>query len=721
MRRPAVSSLAVIAVLVAHAALFVAPRETPAEEAPPPPAPGKALVEQFLREQVRAQGERSRRDLERAEPWPELRARLRGELRDMLGLDPEPPRGDLRAVVTGVSERADLGIAVEKLHFQSLPGLYVTANLYRPLQVRERLPAVLYLCGHGQVKLDGVSYGNKALYQHHPAWFARHGYVSLVIDTLQLGEIEGQHHGTYKLDMWWWPSRGYTPAGVEAWNSIRALDYLETRPEVDAGRIGVTGRSGGGIGSWWLAALDDRPAALVPVAGITDLEDHIVGGAIDGHCDCNFVINIHGWDYAAVAALAAPRPVLHANSDKDRIFPLGGVYRVHQEMRTLYDRLGASDRLGLLITEGPHQDTQELQVPAFRWMERWLRGEAARPVAVLAEKFFDPKDLKVFASLPADERNTTAHEWFVPAREPPPVPADLAAFDGLRRELLAGLAARTFKNAPRAGAALESELHVAVERDGLLLRGYRFRSEGPFRLPLWVVSGARHPRPSLVVLTPVDERGWEAWLGEVAGSFAAELGAPAAAGDPERAAALRRLLDKEDWAFAVLEPRGIGPTRWASSPKEENGIRRRFLALGRTVEEARVLDVRRAIRAVSSIQELAAARLWIQAEREMALISVYAGLFEPEVKRFDLHALPASHREGVALLNVLRVLDVPQAVSLLLPRRVFLHGVREADFAWAKQAAALHETEPGKSPLVFRDPAGEAAPAAPPEEKASGR
>ena len=104
-------------------------------------------------------------------------------------------------------------------------------------QVEEKLPAILYVCGHGGVKKDGVSYGNKVHYQHHGEWFARNGYVCLTIDTLQLGEIEGIHHGTYNHDMWWWNARGYSSAGVEAWNCIRALDYLETRPEVDADRF----------------------------------------------------------------------------------------------------------------------------------------------------------------------------------------------------------------------------------------------------------------------------------------------------------------------------------------------------------------------------------------------------------------------------------------------------------------------------------------------------
>jgi len=162
----------------------------------------------------------------------------------------------------------------------------------------------------------------------HPAWFARHGYVCMVIDTLQLGEIEGIHHGTYRYKMWWWNSRGYTPAGVEAWNCIRALDYIQTRKEVDSSRFGVTGRSGGGAYSWWISALDDRIKAAIPVAGITDLQNHVVDGYVEGLCDCMCIVNTFGWDYPLVAAMVAPRPLLTSNSDKDNIFPLKGVIRM---------------------------------------------------------------------------------------------------------------------------------------------------------------------------------------------------------------------------------------------------------------------------------------------------------------------------------------------------------------------------------------------------------
>src|SRR3984957_14831959 len=183
-------------------------------------------------------------DIHSLADWQARRPELQREAREMLGLDPMPERTDLHAVITGKIEEKDF--TVEKLYFQSQPHLYVTADLYLPKPLSKSAPAVLYLCGHLSVISNGVSYGNKTAYQHHGIWFARNGYVCLIIDTLQYGEILGHHRGTYDEGTWWWNSRGYTPAGVETWNAMRALDYLDSREEVDANRIGVTGRSGGG-------------------------------------------------------------------------------------------------------------------------------------------------------------------------------------------------------------------------------------------------------------------------------------------------------------------------------------------------------------------------------------------------------------------------------------------------------------------------------------------
>ncbi len=114
-------------------------------------------------------------DIETADDWNARRDVYRTQLREMLGLDPWPEKTPLKPVVTGTVEHEEF--TVEKVQFQSRPGLYVTGNLYLPKNRDKPAPAILYVCGHGQVKKDGISYGHKTHYQHHGAWFARHGYV----------------------------------------------------------------------------------------------------------------------------------------------------------------------------------------------------------------------------------------------------------------------------------------------------------------------------------------------------------------------------------------------------------------------------------------------------------------------------------------------------------------------------------------------------------------
>ncbi len=412
------------------------------------PAWGNELEAYFEHETTKLE-ERCLAEIRSAEDWLARRDVYREQLQEMLGLAPWPERTDLQATVTKTVRHEEF--TVENLHFQSLPGLYVTGNLYLPRGATEGPhPAVLYVCGHARVVEDGVNFGNKARYQHHPAWFARHGYVCLTIDTIQLGEIEGIHHGTYREGMWWWNNRGYTPAGAEAWNGIRALDYLQSRSEVDGTRIGITGRSGGGIYSWWVGALDDRVKVAVPVAGITSLRNHVVDGCVEGHCDCMYHINTFRWDFPQIAALMAPRPLLISNSDKDTIFPLDGVVAVHGKVKRIYELLEAEDQLGLQITEGAHRDSQELRVHAFRWFNRFLKGEDAlirRP----AEALLPARDLKVFDELPEDERTSVIHETFVPRAPAPVVPTDAVEWEEMRSAWMRHLESKVFAGWPEAG------------------------------------------------------------------------------------------------------------------------------------------------------------------------------------------------------------------------------------------------------------------------------
>jgi dienelactone hydrolase len=626
-------------------------------------AADRQLAAYFQSETQKLQ-DRCLNDIKTLDDWKAKRPVYKRQLLEMLGLDPLPEKTPLEATITGTVEHEQF--TVQKLHYQSVLGLYVTANLYLPRGLDKPAPAVLYVCGHGNIKKDGISYGSKTSYQHHGEWFARNGYVCLTIDTLQLGEIEGIHHGTHRYNMWWWLCRGYTPAGVEAWNCVRALDYLETRKEVDASRLGVTGRSGGGAYSWWIAAIDERIKAAVPVAGITDLQNHVVDGCVEGHCDCMFVVNTYQWDYPMVAALVAPRALLLSNSDKDTIFPLDGVMRVHEKVRRIYKLYDAEKNLGVHITEGPHKDTQELRVHAFTWFNRFLKSEEGL-IRVPAERLFEPEQLKVFEKLPGDQLNTKIHESFVPAAAQPAVPQSKEQWATLRDGWMKVLREKVFRAwpTPREAGPLDVDRVFTAEADGVTLTAYDFNSQPHVRLRLFLFRATNVPDPSHVALYVLDETGWTRWLAPLQAKFEDRLGTYSVPGpDPNGFRKLQKILPVERNMHAYLCPRGIGANAWTGEERKQTQIRRRFMLLGQSLDAMRVWDVRRAIQALEQIEEAQGMTPHVLADRQMAGVALYASLFESRIGGLHLFDPPQTHRDGPILLNVLRYLDMPQAAAL---------------------------------------------------------
>jgi dienelactone hydrolase len=645
---------------------------------PSAPTPGDKMLAEYFKTETAALEARCLADIKTLDDWNAKKAGYRHQLFEMLSLSPLPARSDLKPVVTGRIEHELFN--VENLHFQSMPGLYVTANLYLPKKLTKPAPAILYVCGHARVATDGVSYGNKTAYQHHGAWFARNGYVCLVIDTIQLGEIEGIHHGTYREGMWWWNARGYNSSGVEAWNCIRSLDYLQSRPEVDPNRLGVTGRSGGGAYSWWVAALDDRIKVAAPVAGITDLHNHVVDGTVEGHCDCMFTVNTYRWDYAQVAALVAPRPLLIANSDKDSIFPLDGVNRIHEKVHRIYALHKAGDKLGLLITEGPHKDTQDLQLPVFRWFNRHLKGEDPI-IEMAATNFFTPQQLRVFEKIPADQRSSKIHETFVPQAAEPRVPSSRDEWAQQRKLWETALQQKVFAGWPNEPGPLQLEPNgtVAFSHSGeaAQLHAYDFTSEHDVRLRFYVVQPAA-PLPGNLTISfqALDAQGWAEWwqlmlpiLSPMTQGQGLVLDLPPSdmaslAAQRERIGQFVRKLRENHSIGVFFAPRGLGLTPWDQNERKQVQIRRRFMLLGQTLEGMRVWDIRRAIQAVRTVEGLGNKPITLSGRKELGVDVLYAALFEKDIYALELSETPLSHRAGPDYLNVLRVLDLPQAVAM---------------------------------------------------------
>jgi cephalosporin-C deacetylase-like acetyl esterase len=605
--------------------------------------PGDAAIERYLQKETERIGQRFLDGAKTRAEWESRKPRLRREYFDMLGLWPLPEKTPLHATTTGTVDRGD--VVIEKLHFQSRPGLYVTGNLYRPKKIDSQLPTILYVCGHSGRGRDG----NKTAFQDHGMWFASHGYICLIIDTLQLGEIAGIHHGTYREGRWWWQARGYTPAGVECWNGVRALDYLVGRPDVDAERLGVTGISGGGAATFWIAAADERVKVAVPVSGMSDLESYVSHKVINGHCDCMFLVNTYQWHWTTIAALIAPRPLLFANSDNDSIFPMDGNRRIIARLRQLYKMYDKPELVDEYISKGGHEDRPDLRVAAFKWFNEHLKHDYGE-VKEVTFKPLPGKDLRVFPEdkdIPKDAINGKIDETFVPlAQVKLPKEGEFAEW---KKGLMKELRAKSFRTLPKripAGKAdagrgptsrLDTEVGIAVEVFTPVGRG----GSGPPKEPA-----------SLIVLNRGDK--------------------------------LDTIVSVPSWAFpymrapvSVVSVRGgdalnvsksnemPSPTNWTrKSPP--NYVERSFALLGSTVDVGRVYDVAATVRWLDDHNK--GKYQWrVLGRGQSGIAAAYAALFEPSIKEVVIVDPPVSHRDGPIFLNVLRVLDIPDALGLLAP------------------------------------------------------
>lgn len=314
--------------------------------------------------------------------WEKQRAEVRATLWRLLGR--LPPRPASPVVRTIASETRPYG-RVEKFEFDNGAGATVPGWLVLPAGVQGPSPAILYCHWHGGEYDKGAI---ELFRQEHtpevPAeTLARKGYVVLAIDAYGFGERSGHGPGgpeerggaeelsASKFHLW----VGRTLWGMIVRDDLMALDYLATRPEVDARRIGVTGISMGATRSWWLMALDERPRAGVAVACLTRYTDLIRHGGLRYHGIYYYVPGmLNHFDTEAVVALSAPRALLCLTGDSDAGSPVAGIRRIEQTVELAYRLHGAETDFSSVIYPGVgHVYTPDMWQKMLGWFDRHLR------------------------------------------------------------------------------------------------------------------------------------------------------------------------------------------------------------------------------------------------------------------------------------------------------------------------------------------------------------
>lgn len=256
---------------------------------------------------------------------------------------------------------------------EAAPAYYV-----RPRGAAERLPTILFNHSHGghyeQGKEELLHHAGYLQQPPYAEELTRRGYAALCIDHWCFGERRGRTESETFKEMLW---RGRVMWGMMVYDSLRALDYLAGRPDVDASRLGTLGLSMGSTMAWWVAALDTRVLACVDLCCLTDYQALIDAQGLDGHGIYYYVPNLlKHFSTAQVNALIAPRAHLALAGNYDPLTPPAGLDRIDAGLRQVYRDAGASEAWRLLRYDCGHLETAAMRAEVVAWLGKWLGGRA---------------------------------------------------------------------------------------------------------------------------------------------------------------------------------------------------------------------------------------------------------------------------------------------------------------------------------------------------------
>lgn len=298
--------------------------------------------------------------------WEARKAALRNQILVAAGLSPLPEKTPLNAQVFGKYDGH--GYTVEKVLLETLPGFYLGGNLYRPADNRATHPAILNPHGHwqyGRLENEQIDSG--------PALgisLARQGYVVFAYDMVGYTDtIQVPHRfGSSAMRLW-----SFGPLGLQLWDSIRALDFLSSLPDVDTTRIGAVGASGGGTQTFLLAAVDDRIAFASPVNMVSSI---MQGGDL---CENTPGLRINT-NNVEIAAMTAPRPMLLVSDTTDWTRNLPRVE--YPAIKKIYALYGKADQVSAVQFQAVHNFNQQSREAVYQFLAQLNPG------------WSNPRDLK---------------------------------------------------------------------------------------------------------------------------------------------------------------------------------------------------------------------------------------------------------------------------------------------------------------------------------------
>ncbi|MEX2307486.1 MAG: acetylxylan esterase [Pirellulales bacterium] len=540
--------------------------------------------------------------------WERRRGELQSELRKTLGNFPWENRPPLNANITGRLDHGDH--FVEKVLYESLPGLYVTALAYVPKNIEGRLPAVICVNGHWP---DAKA---TELIQRRCMGLARMGVIAFCQDVIGTGERQAfagtppqTYHGFY---------RGAAPRivdrtlmGYVMFECIRALDYLHTREDVDPAKIMCTGASGGGMQSMYFAALDERLAGAVPVCYISSYEAHMGATA----CVCEVPTGVlqysNQWE---ILALHAPRPLFCIAASRDvPVFQPKPMLASLEKTRRVYQLYDHAERVTSAVVDSGHDYNKAMRELLYGHVARHLLG---RPDAKISEP--DDLPLETSHALSVGLPKATETMQSLTYRRAGELvnqiaqPRDVDQWQRLKQEQQKRLRNEILGDFPDT-RRVKQAFHRTLTHNDYMIEHWMFEPEPGILVPAILCrshdAAASDKRPAVLV---VDEVGKQA---------AFESG-------------LADVLVKDGFVVLAIDYRGAGETAGTVPAIEygpgtpEYNLTNYSLFVGRPLAGMRVVDIRCATDFLTSREEVDSARIAIVGRGRGALSAVLAASFD---------------------------------------------------------------------------------------------
>ncbi len=596
-------------------------------------------------------------DIDNAADWKKKRSFLHEQYMKSMQLHPLPERSGLKVERHG--KFSGDGFSAEKIAYEILPSCWGSANVYLPTPVpQEPLPGILYLCGHKTIGIEG--------YHQHAVMWARRGYACLVFDTIEQHDGRGNHHGTYYGQRFDWISMGYTGAGGELFNSIRALDILCGLPEVDSKRIGVTGISGGGAQSFFLAAADNRVKALATSCGVAMQNYTLAKRQLQQHCDCMYINNLYQKSIGEYAGLIAPRPALYCFASKDNLFSPPEYKLLYSQAKKAYELMDASDNCELFEYEAPHMYKPESVVKINSWMDKHVAGKEMDDVSLNEPELAEQK-LTVFNGCPPTENKMHVLPELLSPLGSIPLPQSKGEWHSIQKDAIDKLKEEVFIDHSNMHETLETEtVGLWEDKPGpgekYITRHNSYKGSVA-GMDTWVYTHICPEKTDNIIvgLCGRDETAFDMWRN------------------------VSPLISGAQRFFAV-EGR-TGGINGSDKFMGKDYLRAGAL-IGLSPVKIMIRDYLLHIDFINSLPYIHDHGIYLYGKGEMGVAAIYATLLDERVKGVVADSIPSSHRMGAYIPGILKIMDIDHAIGLLAPRPVELVKPAQGRNNWSQRVYA---------------------------------